>query len=206
METVTNVVNAASEAIWGKQPTAEEQAAHNETGGEEPISGVKGAGNAEEPFDKGNEATSTTTPATTAQSSTSTSSAIPQSDNFLKLQDAGGPLDKPTSTAVETIATKSEAADLVPSSKPASEVPASSERAVESVPEPKTTAVTATSGIIDVPITSASKDATPVSEPKAVKQDTPETSTDAGETSEPKKTSKLGKLKDKLHIGSSKHN
>jgi hypothetical protein len=54
METVNSVVNAASKAIWGEQSTAEERAANNETGGQEPLSGAKGAGNAEEPFDKGN--------------------------------------------------------------------------------------------------------------------------------------------------------
>jgi hypothetical protein len=55
METVQNVVNAASKAIWGDQNAAEQTTAHNETGGQEPISGIKGAGNANEPFDKGNE-------------------------------------------------------------------------------------------------------------------------------------------------------
>jgi len=55
METVTNVVNSASAAIWGKSSTPTTTTAQNETAGEEPISGQKGAGTADEPFDKGNE-------------------------------------------------------------------------------------------------------------------------------------------------------
>jgi hypothetical protein len=53
METVTNVVNSATEAIWGKH-SAEQRTAHNETAGQEPVSPETGAGNADEPFDKGN--------------------------------------------------------------------------------------------------------------------------------------------------------
>jgi hypothetical protein len=45
METVNNVVNAASKAIWGN-PTAQS--------GEEPVSGQTGAGTVNEPYDKGN--------------------------------------------------------------------------------------------------------------------------------------------------------
>lgn len=54
METVNSVVNAASEAIWGKSDSAT-SSAHNETGGQEPVSGAMGAGTATEPYDKGNE-------------------------------------------------------------------------------------------------------------------------------------------------------
>jgi hypothetical protein len=52
METVTNLANAASKAIWGQQPSTTQG---NETAGEEPVSGVQGKGDLNEPFDKGNE-------------------------------------------------------------------------------------------------------------------------------------------------------
>jgi hypothetical protein len=45
METVNNVVNSASKLIWGEGATQS---------GEEPVSGQKGAGTANEPYDKGN--------------------------------------------------------------------------------------------------------------------------------------------------------
>lgn len=54
METVNSVVNAASNAIWGKTDPAT-TTAHNETGGQEPISGSTGAGTATQPYDQGNE-------------------------------------------------------------------------------------------------------------------------------------------------------
>jgi len=50
MEAVKNTV---TQAIWGKTE-AEETTTHNQTAGQEPVSGVTGAGNADEPFDKGN--------------------------------------------------------------------------------------------------------------------------------------------------------
>jgi len=235
METVTNVVNAASEAIWGKQPTAEEQAAHNETGGEEPISGVKGAGSTEEPFDKGNEATSATTPATTTLPSTSgtadpigtyeagtTKSTMPDSSNFLKLQGTENPTPAPTATDIETAATKSDLAESVPTSKSTTDPEPLPLIAHEGGGEHgketgtgeqyvKSTGVSATGGDFDATNPGASKEATRLLEQTDVKTDsaspaTPEVSSSAGETSEPKKVSKLGKLKDKLHIGSGKHN
>ncbi|KAJ4305937.1 hypothetical protein N0V90_001470 [Kalmusia sp. IMI 367209] len=51
METISNVVNTASKAIWGEQPAAD-----NETAGTEPVSGVQGKGTATEPYDQGNAA------------------------------------------------------------------------------------------------------------------------------------------------------
>ena len=58
METVNTVINAAAEAILGKAETSavtdEQTTSHNETAGQEPVSGVTGAGKADEPFDKGN--------------------------------------------------------------------------------------------------------------------------------------------------------
>lgn len=53
METINNVVNSASSALWGKN-NAEQRTVQNETAGQEPVSGVMGAGSADEPFDKGN--------------------------------------------------------------------------------------------------------------------------------------------------------
>lgn len=52
METVTNIANtattAASKMIWG------DKTAENETGGQEPVSGVEGKGTIDEPYDQGN--------------------------------------------------------------------------------------------------------------------------------------------------------
>ncbi|KIW03582.1 uncharacterized protein PV09_05337 [Verruconis gallopava] len=64
MEVVTNVVNAATEAIWGKQSSTaetEKRTAENETAGQEPLSGKIGAGTADEPYDKGNAVADETT-------------------------------------------------------------------------------------------------------------------------------------------------
>jgi hypothetical protein len=52
METVNNVVNAASKAIWGEQNP--QTTTGNETAGQEPVSGMQGKGNADSPFDQGN--------------------------------------------------------------------------------------------------------------------------------------------------------
>lgn len=74
METITNAVNSVSttvsNAIYGTG---------NETGGAEPVSGVKGQGTATDPYDKGNDAnlnpstSAHTNPTTTTTSSTTTS-------------------------------------------------------------------------------------------------------------------------------------
>jgi hypothetical protein len=57
METITNaatsVTTTVSNLIYG-QPTKENEAAHNETGGSEPLSGTQGKGTVDEPFDQGN--------------------------------------------------------------------------------------------------------------------------------------------------------
>ncbi|KAF1962318.1 hypothetical protein CC80DRAFT_542634 [Byssothecium circinans] len=55
METINNVVNSASKAIWGDQNTA--TTTGNETGGKEPVSGLQGKGTPTEPYDQGNAAT-----------------------------------------------------------------------------------------------------------------------------------------------------
>jgi len=95
METVNSVVNAASAAIFGKTTSNEATTTHNETGGQEPVSGVKGEGTADEPFDKGNEgmlaqnhpsriitdSSNTTTPATTAPSTTPAKADDPASED-----------------------------------------------------------------------------------------------------------------------------
>ena len=52
MEAINNAAAAASRAIWGEQPSTTQT---NETSGTEPISGVQGKGDLNEPFDKGNE-------------------------------------------------------------------------------------------------------------------------------------------------------
>ncbi|KAF2748791.1 hypothetical protein M011DRAFT_466563 [Sporormia fimetaria CBS 119925] len=51
METISNVASAASKLVFGDQKTTTE---HNETAGQEPISGQQGKGTANEPFDQGN--------------------------------------------------------------------------------------------------------------------------------------------------------
>ena len=55
METITNVassvVNTASTLVFGEQKPDEET---NTTAGEEPVSGVKGEGKLNEPYDSGN--------------------------------------------------------------------------------------------------------------------------------------------------------
>lgn len=53
METINNVVNSASKAIFGES---------NETAGREPVSGKQGAGTATEPYDAGNGPTPLATP------------------------------------------------------------------------------------------------------------------------------------------------
>jgi hypothetical protein len=57
METITNaastVTSTVSNLIYG-QPTKDGETAKNETGGQEPLSGVTGKGTASEPFDQGN--------------------------------------------------------------------------------------------------------------------------------------------------------
>jgi len=50
MDTISNIAGAASNAIWGQPKTTEE-----------PVSGKQGAGTVEEPFDKGNEESTTAT-------------------------------------------------------------------------------------------------------------------------------------------------
>ena len=52
METINNVVAAASKTIWGETDTQKTE--HNETGGQEPVSGQQGKGTPNEPFDQGN--------------------------------------------------------------------------------------------------------------------------------------------------------
>ena len=52
METISNVVNTATKAIWGEQATNTTTA--NETGGNEPVSGLQGKGTVDEPYDQGN--------------------------------------------------------------------------------------------------------------------------------------------------------
>jgi len=89
METVTNLANSASRAIWG-EPTKNPETTGNETGGQEPIAGETGDVEAGEPFDKGNmdgaaedtadtPSTSTDHPSTSKLPSTSTnpSSTLP---------------------------------------------------------------------------------------------------------------------------------
>ncbi|KAF3384855.1 hypothetical protein F1880_002552 [Penicillium rolfsii] len=51
METVSKVVSAATAALWGDGSTAQQQTTPH---GEEPIAGVQGKGNFNDPFDAGN--------------------------------------------------------------------------------------------------------------------------------------------------------
>jgi hypothetical protein len=79
METVNNVVNAASKAIWGEQNP--QTATGNETAGQEPVSGMQGKGSADSPFDQGNASEPTTTAGKTDLTDhTTTSSTGPTTD------------------------------------------------------------------------------------------------------------------------------
>ena len=51
METIANVVNTATKAIWGEQPNP---TTTNETAGSEPVSGMQGKGTVTDPYDQGN--------------------------------------------------------------------------------------------------------------------------------------------------------
>jgi hypothetical protein len=51
MDAVNKVVNAATAALWGDGSTAQQQTTPH---GEEPIAGVQGKGNFNDPFDAGN--------------------------------------------------------------------------------------------------------------------------------------------------------
>jgi hypothetical protein len=57
METITNaastVTSTVSNLIYGA-PAKDTETTHNETGGQEPLSGQQGKGTASEPFDQGN--------------------------------------------------------------------------------------------------------------------------------------------------------
>ncbi|KAL3423224.1 hypothetical protein PVAG01_04971 [Phlyctema vagabunda] len=81
METVTNITNAASKAIWGEPA--------KDTTNEEPVSGTKGNVTAGEPYDAGN-LDSTSTDKTTGLSRTT-----PSSTNA-----ASGPIDETGKTGV----------------------------------------------------------------------------------------------------------
>jgi hypothetical protein len=65
MDAVNKVVNAATAALWGDGSTVQQQTTPH---GEEPIAGVQGKGNFNDPFDAGNRegkskiSTSTSTP------------------------------------------------------------------------------------------------------------------------------------------------
>jgi len=129
MDTVNTVVSAASKIIWGEQGTAAEETAHNETGGQEPISGVKGAGTKEEPFDVGNSEPSsvgtsatTETPAstlaTTAPTATSSSS---ETTPLPLLEDTDKPAETTSTTATEAMNPKTAVAEEVQSSQPGSD-------------------------------------------------------------------------------------
>lgn len=51
MEAVSKVVNAATAALWGDGSTAQQQSTPH---GEEPIAGVQGSGEPNDPYDAGN--------------------------------------------------------------------------------------------------------------------------------------------------------
>ncbi|KAF2710221.1 hypothetical protein K504DRAFT_405216 [Pleomassaria siparia CBS 279.74] len=78
METINNVVQSASKAIWGEQ-----QATGNETLGNEPVSGVQGKGNIDEPYDQGN----ATNPLSTATHPSTNTISPSNNDNKNTLPD-----------------------------------------------------------------------------------------------------------------------
>jgi hypothetical protein len=104
METITNaatsVTSTVSNLIYG-QPAKENETAHNETGGSEPISGAQGKGTVDEPFDQGN----AEKPVTTSSATDTTSN---KDDDFLKLNPT---LGKPTSFEPSTGTTGSTAGE-----------------------------------------------------------------------------------------------
>jgi len=94
METVNNVVTGASKLIWGEGSTTQ--------AGEEPVNGQKGAGTASEPFDKGNDETTTTKTTNPAESG-----SVPHQ----KQQGADRPTEEPSHAQTAAISDKKEAAE-----------------------------------------------------------------------------------------------
>jgi len=116
MEAVNNVVNSASKLIWGEGGTQP---------GEEPVSGQKGAGTADEPYDKGNitsETPSTTTnPSSTMSSDTNNTNPSTNDPGTAahstsepagqKHEGADRPTEEPNAKQTEAIAQKSNVAE-----------------------------------------------------------------------------------------------
>jgi len=227
METVTNVVNSASAAIWGKSSTPN-TTTQNETAGNEPISGEKGAGTADEPFDKGNEdaatATATDTPAeepnaaptsatekqteapdTTQESSPTQGSSSTQSasdDGGKKLVERGelphGPsIAMQGSSGAEKSKGGSDGSALLGQDS-GDELGKEMGPGDQSV---KTSDTTGESGDF------AGKEVARLQEEKSAESSSDVTSSPSGSKHSPKadKPSKMNRLKEKLHIGSGKH-
>jgi len=100
MEAINNMAGAASKAIWGEGANAS---------GEEPVSGQKGAGTTEEPFDKGNEEAPAENKPTT--SGVDTSSATNGDAPAQKQQGADRPGEAPGPENTEAIKKTKESAE-----------------------------------------------------------------------------------------------
>jgi len=106
METVNAITNTASKMIWGESKASEE-----------PVNGQTGAGTANEPFDKGNDVSGTTsTTDTTPSTSTNpaSSGAVPQQ----KQQGADRPQDEPNVAETAAVKEQKNAAEDSASSNP----------------------------------------------------------------------------------------
>jgi len=237
METVSNVVSAAAAAIWSKNDSEtatkpdETATQHNETAGQEPVSGEKGAGSADEPFDKGNDdtATPTTNPTSTSSNPTSSSSnPTTASSDYTSSTDApshqhestGRPEEEPASTeppATDSKTTARESKTVNPESTKAltsndsnplverGELPHG--HGVKSVIEHEGTATEETesgakSGDLPGSKLGNEKPATAhLSETPAGSSSDPTDSKAALSSAKEGKPSKMEKLKEKLHIG-----
>jgi len=207
METVNSVVNAASAAIFGKTTSNEATTTHNETGGQEPVSGVKGEGTADEPFDKGNEAT-------TAPSTTPAKADDPASEDPATTTKDDGPA---TTTKDEE--------ELKPthhgSHKNPKDVNPESTAAITAndkhplvergeLPHGSNALKAADTKAAGSDAKASGAETPPIAEPaKPAEESTPSKSTKSPEVSPSpsgKKVSKLGKLKEKLHMGSGSKN
>jgi len=139
METINNVVNTASKAIWGESKP-----------GVEPVNGQTGAGTASQPFDKGNEdATTSTTDSSIPSTNPASSGAVPDdttstTDSSIpstnpassgavphqKQQGADRPTDEPNAEEAAAISSKKEAAE--DSQDKSIEIPSSSQTKITS--------------------------------------------------------------------------
>lgn len=227
METVTNVVNSASAAIWGKSSTPN-TTTQNETAGNEPISGEKGAGTADEPFDKGNEdaATASATDTTAEEPNAAPTSATEKQTEATEAPDT---TQEPTSTqgsSTTQSASDNDGKKLVERGElpHGSSIGMQGSSGVEKLEDGTEASALAgqeggdglgketgpedqsvkTSGTTGESGDFAGKEVARLQEEKSAGSSSDVTSSPSGSKDSPK-PSKMNRLKEKLHIGSGKH-